>query len=323
MNEAYIRQMQGMQNNAIRQTFRKSGQMLPFISTAQLANGTYRFRIWPTDSKKNPVGWLFYKSHEITLESDRDTELVQCPRSNNWDPLPLYYEDSLGGRYTEPVEGMDLRAIYKERCWCCELLEEVHAMGIRDRLPEHLQGILAKIYGPGRNCSGAEKVHFPVTIQMSIVGREMIEGSDGKPYEQITYGPNIGNNFHCDFDLTPGIVTKSLFEIIQLIPNVMDLAMGRWILMTKENDGKGAGGYRLQYEPNPTPLGFQIPEEMYPNYWKWGAGSPQKPSRRKTYLQVESLVLSKAYWADDIRRYGVPLSDAEAAQMSQPGYVPF
>ena len=311
-NSDYLRGRRQAANAQARSRRAYESNLLPSIRTSALVDGTYLVRLWPEDAIKNPLGYLHYRTHTI---GDRT---IQCPRSNNWDPLPMHFVDDLGVAHDEPGDG--LTPVYEHRCAACETDTQLAEAGIDvSTLSAELQTFLC---GPvnewGRRQGGLlgeEAFHFPCTIRAVVVERETRRRQDGSTYEKLMFGPAAPGSadlYHCDLTLNPGRILDTLLNILEECPNCNNLMAGRWIVLTKKNGGIGAGGYDIRLKPNASPAGFELPQN-YPDYSKWGKGGRDKPTKRLSYADQEVLLADpKQPWYRPLRELGIVLSDDDA-----------
>lgn len=329
-NAQGIRAMRQAKNNQARvnkYAGSNSGQV-PFLETRHLLDGIYRFRPWPPHPEKNPAGYLYYRDHYI---QDEPTLGWQCPRSNNWDPLPQYWEDENGNavdytivsKWLEDPEAFNRQAgqemsffpVYTERCWGCEVEDQITNLGLElanldPRLQQFILGTPGE-YGPKSNgLIGGESYNFPVTFTAKVHLEEKTKVGD-KEYINRTLAPSPTDRYHCILKLKEGKLAQELLRLIEEVPDCSNLMMGRWFRLEKTNGGQGTGGYKLSIEPNPTPTGFDLPNN-YPNFSNWGKGNPGrgKPSKRLTYSQVEAIGANpNKWWVPMLTELGVQLSD--------------
>ena len=333
-------------------SFVKGSGSLPFVEFRQFLNGDYPFRIGPNDDTKNPFGYLYYRLHTL-YDKNENAHKFQCPRSNNWDPLPQHWEDPVGVMFHSPspkeITDMSLSPVFKERCWGCDTEAELVNEGFEDvsSLPGEL--------GPwAKELLGNESWHFPVTFRgIEVASAEprwqkndgnIVTGPDGKPIPVIdkfsgkqvidyTYRPAMKHDgsrdetklLHCDLSLKESATTKKLLKLIEEVPDCNHVMLGRWFTLTKKNEGVGVGGYELSIGHSPSPAGFEFPQS--PNYATWGKGNPAKGnpgSRGKSYATIEAIGSDpEAWYAKELRSLGICLTDAEAAAADSLEGAPF
>jgi len=315
-NSNFVRSMRAAKNTTAKIKHASNFKNLPFVGLNELLDGEYKIRLWPSDPNKNAWGYLFYKTHTLLNHEGKPMGGLslarpshQCPRSSNWDPIPLHWEDDLGVVVEDPSpeDCESLHPVYKVRCWGCETTGQVAEAEIDvPNLPEELQKFL-------KDLDGDEQTHFPCTITMEIASqvKEKREKRDGS-FEEATvtdYKPCSTAKFHCDLSLKEGSVLKDLRGYIEECPDCSHLLLGRWFKLTKQNEGKGVGGYKLTMGPNPSQAGFELPPGMYPNYTNWGQPKG-KPSKRFKYEDVEAVGSdSRGFWVKPLEQLGIVLSD--------------
>ena len=336
-NAAAVKAVMRAKNQQARaKSWGNSFQSLPFVEPSQLMNGEYHGRIWPSDMSKNPTGFLYYRVHTLIDKTETPVKWC-CPRSTNWEPLPLREDpmlDDKGSAMLSDNEEPLMVPVWQNRCWACETEAQLVELGFEstDQLPGEL--------GPwAKELFGNEKTHFPFTFRGIEVATaeprwkndlktgELVPAMDKYTKKQIidyTYQPAMDmlthkvdhtKLLHCDLSLGESTLKKTLMDLIEETPDCSHPLVGRWFKLKKQNDGKGAGGYELHISPNVTPMGFEIPEKQYPNYANWGKGNPAKgnPGSRKTYAQIEAIGSDPAAWyVKELRTLGVVLCDDEA-----------
>lgn len=322
-NAGAIRQIRTQTDNKTRQTFRANRKTgLPRIKLSQFMNGQYQFRLWPADDKKNPLGAHRHKRHLIEKTPGGDPftnpsyfQEVTCPRSTSMDPLPTHFEDPIGTIYPQFVDGLDLSPVYRLRCACCEVGEASvdHYNAMSDSVKQAMTYLAGGDQG--------DMWFFPVSFRAKIVSKteEPMQSDPGKTWTKIVYGQNPDPT-----ELIHGLLTipegysllDKIFRYMEMVPDYSNMLTGRWWWLNKTNDGKGSGGYDVMCEPYPTPAGFEIPDNLYPDFSKWGAGGGQSQSTRLDYAVMEGH-LTQAWFAPELRKLGIALTDAEAAAAEQ------
>lgn len=341
-NPGAIRQIRQQRDAAVRTTFRsnkKSGP--PRVKLSQFQNGQYRFRIWPLHDKNNPFGMHRQKVHLIEkvagggpFKNPANYQQIQCPRSTNMDPMPKYFEDPIGTQYAQYVDGLDLEPVYVKRCACCELL--VLAKEYEPMMDDGLKLAMVHLAGGDQG----DCWFIPCSFNAKIVEKsnQPFQDDPSRTWTKIVYGPNPDPSelIHCLLMIPEGYsILDKLFRMTEMVPDYGNIMLGRWWWLNKASDGRGANGYDVICEPNPSPAGFEIPDNMYPDFSKWGSGGGQRPSTRLEY-PVQEAHITQAWWAPELRKFGIPLTDAEAAAqshedegpnpfaaMQNPGWTPF
>lgn len=330
-NASAIRQIRSQRDTAVRNTFRSNRRGgLARVKLSQFMNGTYAFRIWPGDDKRNPLTMHRQKIHLVEkvpggdpFKNPGNYQQIQCPRSTNMDPIPQYYEDSNGNIVQQFVEGSDLVPVYRLRCACCEVAEA--ARESYERMSDSVKVAMTHLAGGDQG----DVWCIPCSFRAKIVSKteESFQDDPGRTWTKIVYGqnPDPTELVHCMLTIPEGYsLLDKLFRICEMVPDYANIMTGRWWWLNKQNDGKGANGYDVMCDPHPSPAGFEIPENLYPDFTKWGSGGGQKPSTRLDY-QVQEAHITQAWWASELRKLGIPLTDAEAAQMEDQdhGFDPF
>lgn len=328
-NASAVRGIRQAKNNQARVSRFAGGGQLPFVTPRDLIDGAYQFRLWPADPTKNPLGFLFNKTH--TIEDDPELSW-QCPRSNNWDPLPTHWEmwdasknlwvpadqnlvDFYQDPEREPEEGDPyLTPVFAERCWACELEASMVEAGLKlDDVSKRLARWLGGDWSDGfKGLFGDESYNFPATIGVREHSRISKEGKKGKKYDVIEYCPDPKERFHCVLQFNPGELVNDLLSLIEACPDCSNIQVGRWFTLRKSNGGVGIGGYKLTMAPNPSPAGFEIDVKRYPNFQNWGKGNARynRPSKRIPYAEVEAVGSSSSkWWAAELESHGIQLSD--------------
>lgn len=325
-NATFLRQQRMQKNNAARVNKPRTFDNAPFLEPSELMDGTYNFRLWPSDPTKNPMGYLYQRTHTI-MDATRKLTQWTCPRSNNWDPMPYGWEvpdpSTPGGyrtSYEMPDEDDYAKAfpLYKERCWGCETEAQIADLGIdiEKQLPVEVQAWLFGTSQPWREgLFGGEKYYFPCTFAAEVYGREEVVRDDGSKRTNTTYAPAPSSQFHCLFVMRESKMKDELLRLIEECPDCSNMMLGRWFRLEKNNGGKGVGGYNLSINPKPSSAGFELPSALYPNFANWGKGNAQygKPSKRVPYATIEALGSDpQGFWCDPLRRLGVTMADDEA-----------
>ncbi len=314
-NRAVVKQRRALKDQQARAQARANrGARMPFIQPKELIDGAFRIRLWPTH-EKNPHGFLYYASHAyLHGYGSPDKTIAQCPRSNNWDPLP-YMEDEHG----DPI--------YKERCLACEIREwvyepELDTAGnivtppLYDQFPESLQSVCDTLIGTGFM---APANFYPATIKAKIHAREKRESAAGKVYEVVTYEPDPETEMYIILKLEDGkIYERQLMDLIAQCEDLNDPITGRWLTLTKANGGKGPGGYNWSYDPHPSQFD-NYDYSQVADFRKWGAGNRSKPSRRIPFVEQIALV-ETTDWGKDLQKFGVPIRDEDTLD---PDDIPF
>lgn len=292
----------------LRQTFRSSRVQLPWVRVAQFDDGQLRIRFWPGDDKKNPFGIFRYKKHTVEKiaggKGIGKYETFMCPRTYSWDPLPTHWEDEETGQISQgPVEGYVPQ--YKERCAGCEILAA--CADIYPQLPGGLQEALSYL-------AGDDEYYLQCSIVGTVTSRTQVPRSDGNGvFEQVRYGPDhTGQNLtHIMLTIPEGYgILNKLLALFAQCPDFANVQVGRWFTLMKQNNGIGAGGYDVMCDPHPSPAGFEIPDNLYQDFSKWGKGG-KKASIQLPYNVQEQHILQSQVLCD-LRQWGIPLSDAEA-----------
>ena len=98
-NADHVRSIRNARNSQARVSAPSRPQS-PFIEPRQLTDGDHYFRIWPDDPVKNPFGHLYSASHVCHRQWKDGAALpmedpfeFSCPRSNNWDPVPVSWAE--------------------------------------------------------------------------------------------------------------------------------------------------------------------------------------------------------------------------------------
>lgn len=326
-NRALVAQTRKTKDSAKKAAYRNKSDSLPRLKTRDLTNGQYRIRLWPAH-EKNPHGYLDYRVHSIPQDYpniegiDPGLVTVQCPRSSNWDPIPLPGTDDE----------------YQNRCICCELDqvafdEDEHGNVLMDILPEGLQSVIQCMDYQGNWQSG---IYLPISVCARIHTSTQETSAFGKVYTKHTYMPGGPTDImgaqlqlrHPDFRMRQNEQTglmervrnglpEMLFDLLELIPDIGDMTLGRWITLTKVNDGKGAGGYSLVADPHTSPFdaSFVDYKKIYA-FPKWGDKTQKKASIRLPLAQQEAIVVNSR-WAQDWRAEGLPLTDADAEALER------
>ena len=322
-NAAAIRSIRSQTDAKTRQTFRSSRKSgLPRIKLSQFMDGQYHFRLWPADDKKNPLGMHRHKIHRIEktpggnpFANQSYYQEVTCPRSTNMDPLPIHWEDPLGIIYPQYVDGLDLRPEFRLRCACCEV--GAAAAEVAGSMSDSLKAAMAHLAGGDQG----DMWFFPVSFRTKIVSKteEPLESDPGKTWTKIVYGPNPDPTelIHGMLTISEGMsILDKLFRYTEMVPDYGNMLTGRWWWLNKTNSGKGPNGYDVMCEPYASQAGFEIPDNLYPDFSKWGAGGGSHQSTRLDYAVMEGHI-TQAWWADDLRKLGVALTDSEAAAQAQ------
>jgi hypothetical protein len=344
-NPGHLRQLRQAKVKAAHISAPRAPQT-PFIEPRELTDGTHYFRVWTPHDTKNPIGYLRYRTHEIWQKLGPDGRTMTdpfsfvCPRSTNWDPLPMRYNPVLG-LTGEPLYEQELDQFgspviengapkmvmlttpeYKERCWACEteeqLVEEgiesgeqVGDMALRNWLfgTPYAEGTLSQ---NGLLSAGSDKYHFPVTFRAKVASSIPKPGGKG---EKFTYCP-ANELLHADLSLNPGKILDRLLSLLEEVPDCTHPIFGRWFKLDKSAGGKGVGGYSLSIEPNVSAAGFEIEGLNYPNYASWGKGNAKynKPGKRFSYTQVETIGGDPtAWWVPKLEQLGVVCRDDSPA----------
>jgi hypothetical protein len=320
-NMAAVRAARARKDSAARDAARaRDNRKAPFVEAYEFLDGDYRIRLWPTHSEKNPLGFLDYRVHEIPRSyDDPRPELIQCPRSNNWDPLPFKWENADGDEipFSLDADGQPVGyPVYKERCLCCEILEWVNeddGLGhhLFDTLPENLQLITSNIDHEVAGGKFGSALVFPATIKMSINSKIKQKAESGKEYERIDYCASE-ELFTCVLKFKHNRkLTQDLFDILGLVPDLCDSTVGRWLTLRKQNEGKGVGGYTLLYDPNPSSVPWEWDWRQHTSFTNWGKGSRQRPGKRFT-MEQQIMKIETTDWGKDLEAAGVPLCDEDA-----------
>lgn len=318
-NPAAVRAALARKSSAAREYYRaNSFKNAPFVQLAELDNGSYRGRFWPSDPKKNPNGFLDYRLHAIPQGYlidgvDPRNALVQCPRSNNYDPFPIETDT-----YGYPV--------YKERCACCEIDdyvstplyddagEEIPGTELFHQLPEHLKQVLSAM---NWRSAGGSAVFFPCSIMMSVQSRTKRTLDSGKEVEDVVYQPDASNRLDVLLKFRPEAqLLEKIYTLLEQDPFCSDLSQGRWWTLTKKNDGKGSGGYDIMMDLNQSQAGFEADYGLHSDLTKWGSGGKKSPNRRMGHAGQLSII-ENADWANEMFANGVPLNDTQALQLEQ------
>lgn len=311
-------------DSSLRGKMRRSPRI--YLRLSDLMNGQYTIRAFPPDAKKNPHGYLDYKEHRIPkgwVINGQDPQIVvaQCPRSSNWDPIPLNQAAILQAKQfgQEPPAPE-----YKERCLCCELFEAVEDLDLYDQMTDQEKGVVQML-----DWSEAWSSNYllPVLINIQVASKEEKVRSDGSTYTETKYGPSHGDKPVVAILQLPQLyrVAKTIFggsnddgtEIpgfIEQCPDLNDPITGRNIHLYKKNEGKGIGAYELQLSPMPEAVDPAIFNYgAVPNFMEYGKANQRynKPSKRLTYHEQLSLCDS-AVWAAPFKRRGIPFTDQEA-----------
>lgn len=310
-NSNHVRTMREAKNTQARVSkYSGNGNNLPFLEPRELLDGTYRGRLWPSDAQKNPLGYLFYRSHKL-LDTPNPPVAWQCPRSSNWDPIPTHYEDDDGNQFFgDDADPETMFPVFKERCWACEIEEQFAAQGLElDDCSGSLQVWMKALLGDG-------KYSFPMTWTVDIFSKEMIKNEEtGKEWPKVEYQANPSARFNCIFSLKDdSALATELLDLIEETPDCNDMTFGRWFVLQKQNGGKGVGGYKLRIESKPSPAGFELPAQGYPNFSSWGKGNVnfKKPSKRKTYAEIEALGSAPGrFWIPELHKLKIIISDAD------------
>ncbi|MFS6835664.1 hypothetical protein, partial [Staphylococcus aureus] len=125
--------------------------MVPFVEPRNLLDGTYNIRIWPSDAQKNPLGFLYYRSHTLVDDGAPPLKFC-CPRSSNWDAIPSHYEDEEGNKYAGDAADPEVHfPVYAQRCWADEIEEEFGRLGLElADCSERLAEWLSKLFGDAK-----------------------------------------------------------------------------------------------------------------------------------------------------------------------------
>jgi hypothetical protein len=314
-NAALIATQRARKDTAARAAFRNKYQNLPFVEPSDFQDGDYQIRLWPEHPQKIPTGFLRYRSHTLEMRSENDKKNIQCPRSTNWDPMPLYWEDEDGSEVTpEKVDPQEHWPVYKERCYCCELTDLLAREGRTQDFSESVsKRVLPGLYGD-------DSYFFPATIKAEVAIRSKRVGNNGKEYEDVEYRPSATNLLKCILKLRPGTFLDFLWTVMEQVSDLNNLQTGRWIVLKKINGGRGVGGYQPMLAPFPSAAGFELTDGDYQNFWAWGTGGQKGPSKRMSYSEVEALCGNPQmglpaifWWAQELRDAGIPLTDAEAS----------
>lgn len=347
-NMNLVNQTRSAKDSAKKQEYRRGKfENLAKIKLRDLTNGTFPLRLWPCHPDDNPHGFLDYREHNVPQKypvAGRDPDIVrmQCPRSSNWDPIP----------------GPD--GEFAVRCACCELDDWVFETPsdpndpdspvLIDILPEGITEIIGKMDYRGSMMSG---IFIPGTLRAKVDTHTKETGRNGKVYDNYTYKPGGTEDFLSvllclnfpdfseKFDEN-GLplparngFSEQFFNFLKQCPDASDLQFGRWINITKINDGKGAGGYSLL--PDSYPSVFPADKMEYKKLYsfpKWGDKTRKKASIRLPYEQ-QIAILANTEWAEDFRKYNIPMTDADVDQLGRglplipntsmvlPGQVPF
>ncbi|NCC25116.1 MAG: hypothetical protein EOM25_07935 [Deltaproteobacteria bacterium] len=326
-NAALIAAQRARKDSAAKKAFRSGGfTNLPFVQTSEFQDGDFQVRLWPEHPQKIPAGYLRYRSHKYEIQSENDVRVVQCPRSTNWDPLPLRWEDSEGNEV--PMERVDPEEhwpVFKERCYACELTDLIAREGRENDFSEAVsKRVLPNLYG-----TDLDHFFYPCTIKMEVASRRKEVSRLGKEYEVVDYRPSQTNLFKCILKLRPGTVQDFIENASQQVPDLNNLQAGRWFTIRKVNGGRGVGGYQPMLAPYPSAAGFELADNDYQNFWTWGTGGKTGATKRATYSEMEALAGDPSrnlpavfWWAKELREMGVPLTDAEAEAREISG-VPF
>lgn len=300
-------------DNAARNAFRSKYTNTPFLEPSDLLDGEYQIRLWPEHPTKIPTGFLRYRSHRLEMRSDNDTRNIQCPRSTNWDPLPIRWEDEDGNDVSpNQVDPESHWPVFKERCWACEVTDLIAREGKAEDFSEGVsKRVLPALYGD-------DHYFFPATIKAEVATRTKRKGSDGKEYEDVDYRPS-SQMLKVVLKLRPGTVLDFLWTCMEQVPDLNNLQTGRWITLRKINGGRGVGGYQPMLAPYPSAAGFDLADGDYSNFWTWGTGGQKGPSKRASYSEIEALAGNPAknlppvlWWAEEVRSHGIPLTDEES-----------
>lgn len=313
-NAAAVRASRARKDSAARTHHRQNQyNNAPFVKGSELVNGSFRGRLWPSDPKKNPLGFLDYRTHNIPIDYVIEDgavrrETVQCPRSSNWDPYPTGLDE-----FGLPV--------YKVRCRCCELDEyvsepaydgaanPVEGTELLHDLPDHLKDVFG--YMNWRSSRGSS-VFFPMSLMMEVESKTKTLGNNGQEYENILYKPSVDNRIDCLYKFSPDArLLDKLFSLLEQDPGCSDAQFGRWFTLTKQHDGKGTGGYDIVMDLQTSPAGFEFDYNIHSDFTKWGLGGKTKASRRKD-VAGQLAVLENCAWTEELRRAGIPLTDEEA-----------
>lgn len=337
-NPHILRTTRKKKDSAARKVHRKNQfNNAPFVSLSDLSNGSFRGRLWPS-SEKNPHGYLDYRGHDIptkylTEGVDPGIHKVQCPRSTNWDPIPM-------------GEDEDGQPIFKNRCLCCEInawVDEPEYEMVYDNnpesetygqevempveesemiydLPEHIQEIIGTMH---YESSFSSSIFIPVSLMAYEESRVKEVGNNGKEYTNITYAPHPTQRLDCILKFKHSSKAwEQLRRAIEQDVTCNDLVTGRWFTITKQNDGKGQGGYDIAMDLTPSPAGFEPDWKIHTNFTTWGTGGKNRPSKRLSF-EAQLSIVENAEWAPEFRNLGIPFTDAQAAQMmadqSEPG----
>lgn len=291
----------------LRQTFRGNRVQLPWVRLSQLDDGQLRVRFWPGDDKKNPFGIFRYRKHTVEKvpggKGVGKYETFLCPRSYHLHPMPTHWEDEQGNVSQVPAEGFEPE--FKERCAACEILKA--AEPVFKQLPQGLHDALSWL-------SGDDDYYIQATIVGGITSRTSVPRNDGNgTYEQTTFGPDhTGQTLtHVMFVIPDGYsIMEKMLALFGQCPDFANVQFGRWFTIMKQNKGSGTGGYDIMCDPNPSPAGFEIPENLYQDFSKWGKGG-KKASLVMPYAAQEAHIASSPILAE-LRQWGIPLTDAEA-----------
>lgn len=312
-NAHLIQAQRQRKDSAARQAYRGKFTQIPFVEPSDFQDGSFEVRLWPEHPSKIPTGFLRYRSHRLEMRSENDTRNVQCPRSTNWDPLPMYYEDEEGNQVSPDKADPEFHIpVYKERCWCCEITESIAREGKHEDFSDSIsKRVLPALYGD-------DHYFFPATIKMEVALRSKRKGSDGKEYEDVEYRPSQ-QLFKAVLKLRQGTILDFLWQAMEQCPDMNSITTGRWFTIKKQNGGRGVGGYSVMLAPYPTAAGFELQDGDYSNFWTWGTGGQKGPSKRASYQELEALAGNPdknlppvLWWAKEVREHGILLTDEES-----------